>query len=320
MTILITGGCGFIGSHTIDLLIENGYEVVVIDKIFRKENMNKKAKYIKLDITTKKLKSIMKKESPDILLHLAASINVRNSLENPLEYVKNNIIGTVNVLDSCISSNVKKIVFSSSVAVYGEPKYLPVDEKHEIIMPIEDPKNSLSKNSLLSPTNPYAISKIASEFYIQMYNQIYGIDYVILRYANVYGPRQSLNSGAVIPSFLQKLLSDQQPIIYGDGKQTRDFVYVEDVARANMLAINWKSGIYNIGSGKETSIIDILQKIKSITKKNIDPIFVEQKNEIKRIFVSIEKAKKLGWEPRIDIDEGIKRTIEYFNANKIKQL
>ncbi|MEM5835148.1 MAG: GDP-mannose 4,6-dehydratase, partial [Candidatus Aenigmatarchaeota archaeon] len=103
-------------------------------------------------------------------------------------------------------------------------------------------------------------------------------------------------------------------------KQTRDFVYVEDVARANMLAINWKSGIYNIGSGKETSIIDILQKIKSITKKNIDPIFVEQKNEIKRIFVSIEKAKKLGWEPRIDIDEGIKRTIEYFNANKIKQL
>ncbi|MEM7817078.1 MAG: NAD-dependent epimerase/dehydratase family protein [Candidatus Aenigmatarchaeota archaeon] len=307
MKILVTGGCGFIGSHTIDLLIENGHEVIVIDKVLRKENLNPKAKYIKLDITSKKLKSIVKKESPEVLLHLAASINVRNSLENPLEYAKNNIIGIVNVLDSCISSNVKKIIFSSSVAVYGEPKYLPVDEKHEIIMPIEDPKNSL-----ISPINPYAISKITSEFYIQMFNQIYGIDYVILRYANVYGPRQSLSSGAVIPSFLQKLFSDQQPIIYGDGKQIRDFVYVEDVARANMLAINWKSGIYNIGSGKETSIIDILQKIKAITKKNVKPIFSEQKNEIKRIFVSIEKAKKLGWKPRIDIDEGIKRTIEYF--------
>ncbi|MBU5678394.1 MAG: NAD-dependent epimerase/dehydratase family protein [Candidatus Aenigmatarchaeota archaeon] len=316
MKILVTGGCGFIGSHTIDLLIENGHDVIVIDKVLRKENLNPKAKYIKLDITSKKLKSIIKKESPEILLHLAASINIRNSLEKPIEFAKNNIIGTINILDSCISSDIKKIIFSSSVAVYGEPKYLPVDEKHEIIMP-----NSLdSKDSSLKPINPYAISKIASEFYIQMFNQIYGIDYVILRYANVYGPRQSLSSGAVIPSFIEKLLSDQQPIIYGDGKQTRDFVYVEDVARANMLAINWKRGIYNIGSGKETSIIDILQKIKAITKKNIDAIFLEQKNEIKRIFVSIEKAKKLGWKPLIDIDEGIKRTIEYFNANKNKQL
>lgn len=314
MKILVTGGCGFIGSHTTDLLIENGHDVIVIDKVIRKENLNPKAKYIKLDITSKKLKSIIKKESPEILFHFAARINVRDSFKNPLEYSKNNIMGTINVLNSCVSSNIKKIIFSSSIAVYGEPNYLPVTEEHSTII-----SNLMNMKEYSSKAiNPYAISKITSEFYIQMFSNIYGIDYGILRYANVYGPRQSLSSGAVIPSFIYKILSNEKPIIYGDGKQTRDFVYVEDVARANMLAINWKNGIYNIGYGKETSIIEIFQKIRDILKKDISPIFVEQKNEIKRIFVSIEKAKSFGWKPKIDIEEGIKRTVEYFKKVKLK--
>lgn len=311
MKVLVTGGCGFIGSHTTDLLIKEGYDVVVVDKVLKKENLNPMAKYIKLDITSKKLKEVLKKENIEIVFHLAASINVRESFENPIKYAKNNILGTLNVLDASVSSNVKKIVFSSSIAVYGEPRYLPVDEKHPIIASDLQEIFSIQANGII---NPYAISKIASELYIQMFNAKYGIDYSILRYANIYGPRQSIESGAVVPSFVYNILTDKQPVIYGDGKQTRDFVYVEDVARANLLAIDWKNGVYNIGSGKETSIIEIFQKIKELTNKNIQPIFAEQKNEIRRIFVSIERSKELGWKPKVSLEEGIKKTIEYFST------
>lgn len=315
MRVLITGGCGFIGSHTVDILIENGYDVIVIDKLLKKENLNPKAKYIKLDVTSPKLKSIMKKLSVNFLFHFASTVNIRNSFENPIKYVKNNILSTINILDACIACNIKKIIFSSSISVYGEPKYLPVDEKHPTIMPI---LSDDLKDKSLKVINPYTISKIASELYIQMFNEKYGIDYVILRYANVYGPRQSISSGAVIPSFISKILAKSSPIIYGDGTQTRDFIYVEDVARANLLSINWKNDIYNIGSGKEISIINLFKKIVEISNIEVQPIFLDPKNEIKRIFLSVDKAKKYGWKPKISIEEGIKQTIDYFNSKKSK--
>jgi len=296
MRALVTGGCGFIGSHTIDLLIKNGYEVLSVDIAPDKNRIKSSAKYIKINILSKNLSDIFKKFSPEIVFHFAANINLRSSIENPEKDAKVNILGTINVLEACRKYNVKKIIYSSSAAVYGNPKYLPVDENH-----------------LTKPESPYGVSKLVGEMYIKLYNKLFGLDYAILRYSNVFGPRQNIKGDAgVIPIFIKKILKNQSPIIFGDGKQTRDFIFVEDVARANFLAINWKNDVYNISSSKEISVLDIFQKIRKILKKDIKPIFKEPKKEVKRIALSNKKALKYGWKQKIDFEVGLKKTIEYF--------
>jgi len=299
MKVLVTGGCGFIGSHTIDLLIKNGYDVLSIDLTLDKTKINGSAKYVKGNILSKKLFDIFKKFSPSIVFHFAAQTNLRSSIEDPKKDAKLNILGTINVLEACRKYNVKKIIYSSSAAVYGKPKYLPVDENHPT-----------------KPESPYGLSKLVGEMYIQLYNKLFGLDFTILRYSNVFGPRQNNRSDAgVISVFINKILKNESPIIFGDGKQTRDFIFVEDVARANLLAINWKNDVYNISSSKEISVLDLFEKIRKILKKEIKPIFAEPKKEVKRIFLSNKKAIKMGWKQEIDFEKGLKKTIEYFESN-----
>ncbi len=296
MKVLVTGGCGFIGSHTIDLLIKNGYDVLSIDLTLDKTKINGSAKYVKGNILSKKLFDIFKKFSPSIVFHFAAQTNLRSSIEDPKKDAKLNILGTINVLEACRKYNVKKIIYSSSAAVYGKPKYLPVDENHPT-----------------KPESPYGLSKLVGEMYIQLYNKLFGLDFTILRYSNVFGPRQNNRSDAgVISVFINKILKNESPIIFGDGKQTRDFIFVEDVARANLLAINWKNDVYNISSSKEISVLDLFEKIRKILKKEIKPIFAEPKKEVKRIALSNKKAIKMGWKQEIDFEKGLKKTIEYF--------
>jgi UDP-glucose 4-epimerase len=212
MKVLVTGGAGFIGSNLVDRLIEKKYEVVIIDNLStgKKEHINKNATFYKADISSNEIEDIFKKENINIVIHTAAQIDVQKSINDPIYDCKNNIIGTLNILEACKKHKIEKLVYSSSAAVYGQPDYLPVDEEHPI--------NAMSG---------YGISKHTPEHYINMYSDIYGLNASILRYSNVYGPRQDpKGEGGVISIFVDKMLNNEEPIIYGDGEQTRDFIYV----------------------------------------------------------------------------------------------
>lgn len=250
-----------------------------------------------------RLKGIFHKEKPDILIHNAAQINVRESNLNPKLDARINILGSINLFKIAAKAGVKKIIYASSGgAVYGEPKYLPVDETH----PIE-------------PFSPYGASKYSAELYLKYFSKIAGFSYVILRYSNVYGPRQDPKGEAgVISIFIDKLLNKERPVIFGDGKQTRDFVSVFDVAKANYLAYEFnKNGIFNIGTGKETSVLEIFKKLKKTLKIDIKPQFVPAvPGEVRRIYLNTKKAKKfLKFEPKINLEKGLKMTIDWIKKN-----
>lgn len=303
MKVLVTGGAGFIGSHLVDKLIENGHEVIVLDNLSNgnKTNVNPAAHFFKIDIRDKKIVDIFRKEKPEVVFHLAAQINLRKSIENPEYDAEINILGSLNLLKCCVEYDVRKIVFSSSAAVYGEPQYLPVDEKH----PTE-------------PSSPYGVSKLSVEKYLKLFNETHGLDYIIFRYANVYGERQNPRGEAgVISIFIDKLLRGERPIIFGDGEQTRDYVYVKDVAEATINAMekNVKNEIINIGTGKEITVNGLFKKIRELLKVDIEPIHEKPKKEVRRFFMNIEKAKKLlGWEPKTNLEKGLSNTIHYLKT------
>ncbi len=304
--ILVTGGAGFVGSHLVDRLIKEGYDVVVLDNLSTgsRENVNPKAKFVRVDIRSEDLDKLINYNDIEIVFHLAAQINVRRSVENPTYDGDINILGTINILELMRKYDINKIIFASSGgAVYGEPIYLPVDERHPI-----------------KPLSPYGLSKYVGEEYIKLYNRLYGIEYSILRYANVYGERQNPKGEAgVISIFVNKMLKGERPTIYGDGNQTRDFVYVGDVVDANILAMTWKNEIVNIGTGKETSVNEIFNVIRSILGFKKDPIYTSPRpGEVRRIYLDISKARSLGWEPKVDLHEGIRRVVEWMkNSNNL---
>lgn len=303
MKVLVTGGAGFIGSHTVDLLVKRGHDVFIVDNLSNgnMNNVNKKAKFFKADIKSSKLNGVFQEVIPDCVIHLAAHINLRDSLEDPFHDANENIMGSLNVLECCRHFNVKKIVYSSTAAVYGEPRYLPIDEAH-----------------LIRPSSPYGLSKSVVEDYIRLYNKLFGMDYVILRYANVYGPRQDPNGEAgVISIFIDKMLHNKKPEIFGDGMQTRDFIFVEDVAAANLASINGKSGIYNVSTCKETSINEILENVIKLSGFKGRVMKKDAKKEVKKIFLKCEKiTESLGWKPKTGIEEGLEKTFKYFSENK----
>ncbi len=305
MKVLVTGGAGFIGSHIVDLLLKKNYEVVIVDNLSTGHNINKKAKFYEADITDINLIHIFETEKPDFVIHEAAQINVRNSLNRPIFDAQVNILGSINVLECCKNTGVKKIVYASSGgAVYGEPLKIPCTEEHSI-----------------NPLSPYGISKHAVEHYLYQYKKNFGLDYIILRYSNVYGPRQDPKGEAgVVSIFIDNLMKNETPVINGDGKQTRDFVFVEDVAEANLLAVkkSTKSKIFNIGTGSETSVNQIFEKLKKISNSKINAKHgPEIKGEVRRISLDCGLAKKeLGWVPKTSIDEGLKRTYGHFSKKK----
>lgn len=304
MNVLVTGGAGFIGSHIVDKLIEREHEVAIIDNLCHgsRENINPKAKFFEVDITDSKVEDIFRKEKPNYVIHQAAQADVTDSVKNPVFDAQINILGAINLLECCRKFEVEKIVYASSGgAIYGEPKYLPLDEKHPI-----------------APISPYGASKYTVEIYLNLYAELYHLNYTSLRYANVYGPRQDpYGEGGVIAIFSNKLLKDERPTIYGDGKQTRDFVYVSDVADANIVAMKGGDNeAFNIGTGKETSVNELFELLRDIGGKKIEPIYgVERKGEVKRSYVTYSKAKRgLHWQPEVTLSDGLKKTVEHFKC------
>jgi UDP-glucose 4-epimerase len=310
MRILVTGGAGFIGSNLVDALISSENRVAVIDNFSsgRQENINLKAKYYKIDLSDEKeVEKIFKLEEPEIVYHLAAQIDVRKSVENPVEDAKANILNTLKLLNLCVRYNVRHFIFSSTGgAIYGDSEIIPT------------PEGTLEK-----PVSPYGCAKLAVEKYLIFYNKTYGLKFTALRYSNVYGPRQNPKGEAgVISIFLDKMIRNETPIIFG-GIQTRDFVFVEDVVNANILALkDVKSSIYNVGTGKETDIIEVFNKLNKYFGNKFEPKYEEmKKGEQKRSCLSFDKIKKrLDWKPRTGIDSGLDKTYCWFLKNLRKSL
>lgn len=307
MKILVTGGAGFIGSNIVDALVDLGHDVVVIDNLStgKKEFVNPKAKFYEIDITDPKLNEIFEQEKPEAVFHLAAQIDLRKSVEEPLFDAQTNILGSINLLESVCKNGVKKIIFSSSAAIYGN---VDVD-----LIPTKE-------TCLARPISPYGIAKLVIEHYLYYYHEVFSLDYVVLRYANVYGPRQnSKGEAGVVSIFIDKILNNEQPMIYGDGKQMRDYVFVDDIVRANLAALNSdKVGIYNIATKKETNVNEIFQTIIKISNSQVPEVHAPaKKGEQLRSCLDYSLAKEvLGWEPKVYLEEGIQKTWEWFNKIK----
>lgn len=303
-TALVTGGAGFIGSHIVDALIRRRIKVFVLDDLSsgNKKNVNPNAELITLSITSPKLAATIKKLKPDIIFHYAAHRNVRESVKHPMYDAEVNIMGTLALIQVACDAGVKKMIFSSTGgALYSES---------------DSGRAPWSEQSPAVPASPYGVAKRAAELYLNFAYQVHGLAYVALRYANVYGPRQdSSGEGGAISIFIERMLKRQPVQIFGNGKQTRDFVYVEDAVAAAMRAMEKEViGIYNIGTGKEVSVNGFFQKIKSLTESDTAEKHVAANpGEVLRSVLDARLAKKkLGWVPSVTFDDGLKRTVEWF--------
>jgi len=303
--IIVTGGAGFIGSHVVDLFIGQGYDVVIIDDLStgRASNLNPSAKYYKMDIRDPKIREVFEVEKPDYVSHHAAQMDVRRSVAQPLFDADVNILGSINLIESAKAVDVKRFIYiSTGGAVYGEPERVPCEET--------DPIN---------PICQYGASKHSVEHYLFMYHFNYGLKYTVLRYPNVFGPRQDPHGEAgVVAIFTGKMLAGEPVMINGDGEQTRDFVYVGDCARANFLAatVEHTPGIYNIGWGLPTSVNDIFSALAKVTSFPHPVQYGPAKvGETRHIYLNATKAKKdLGWVPTISLEEGLEKTVDYFKV------
>jgi len=295
--ILVSGGAGFIGSHTVDALIREGAKVVIVDNLAtgKIENINPKAKFYKINIADLRLENIFKKEKPEIVYHFAFNVLVPESVENPLIDM-DSIVGSVNLLKNARRYGAKKVVFASSSFVYGNNKNLPIKEKEP-----------------LDPISSYVIAKNAVENYLHFFKKNYSLPYVILRYATVYGPRQIKGAMA---DYIRKLNTNKQAKIWGDGKKTRDYIYVDDVVRANILALklsnSYRDPVFNVGTGKETTLNDLYKKIAGLLRKNSKPIYLpDRPGELMKYSLDYTKIKRaLGWKPKYDLETGLKTRLK----------
>lgn len=304
MKILVTGGAGFIGSHVVDAYVAQGHEVIVVDDLSngKRENVTGRAHFVHLDIRDPALAEVFASYRPQVVNHHAAQIDVRRSVQDPAFDAEVNVLGTLRVLEQCRRSGVHRLIFASTGgAIYGEPKYLPMDENHPI-----------------APLAPYGASKFAAEQFLRLGVLIEGMTCVVLRYANVYGPRQDpLGEAGVVAIFAAAMLQGQTPTIYGDGTQTRDFVYVGDVAHANLLALDRDpGGPVNIGTGIGTSINDVFSILAGLTGFRGQPICaLPRAGEIHTCYLDNSRARQhLGWQPGTDLREGLARTVRAFAA------
>ena len=303
MKILVTGGAGFIGSHVVDTFIANGHEVVVVDDLStgRRSNLNPAATFYQIDIRSDQLGEVFEKEKPQVVDHHAAQMDVRRSVVDPLFDADVNVLGSIKLIELARQHNVERFIYISTVgAVYGEPEYLPCDENHPI-----------------NPICPYGASKHTVEHYLYMYHELYDLDYVVLRYPNVYGPRQDPHGEAgVVAIFTGLMLNGEQVIINGDGDQERDFVFVGDCARGNLLALTTENSntIFNLGEGKPTTVNDVYRELKQITDYQLSADHGPAKvGETRRIYLEAKKAaEELDWQPSVGLNEGLTETVEYF--------
>ncbi|WP_226037322.1 NAD-dependent epimerase/dehydratase family protein [Aquibacillus saliphilus] len=304
MKVLVTGGIGFIGTHVVTELIKNNYDVAIIDNRCNDEHYNH---YVNVACYSVDINDyvdrIFEIERPDYVIHLAAQVDVNQSIADPGQDARSNILGTINILESCKKYDVKKLIFSSSAAIYGEPVYLPIDENH--------PQDPLSF---------YGISKRTAENYIATYCGINKINYTILRYSNVYGPAPIENNGEgnVISIFLQQMLDGESPTIFGNGDQTRDFIYVKDIAAANLAAIeHGNNQIFNISTNTQTSLNELVTLLNKLLAKVIKPVYLENRNaDVKHSYLMNEKAtEQLKFKPIYSLEQGLTYIVQNKNLN-----
>ena len=302
MKVLVTGGAGFIGSHLVDRLVQEGHEVIIVDNLVtgKRRNINRAARFYKLDVQSWRLERVFRNERPNVVMHLAAQMDVRKSVEDPMFDAQVNILGTLNVLQQAVKHGVRKVVFSSSGgAIYGEQETYPAPESH-----------------VTKPMSPYGLSKLCGEQYLSYYQRSSGLQVVSLRYANVYGPRQDPEGEAgVVAIFIQKLLNNEQAVINGNGRQTRDFVFVEDVVEANLAVMGQDTqGTYNVGTGVETSINDLFRILIQHTGSTCKEVHGPAKKgeQARSVIDSTRLRHELSWDPKADLSDGLKKTVEYF--------
>ena len=303
MKVLVTGGAGFIGSHLVDRLITEGHEAIAVDDLSSGSaaHVHPQAAFYRTDIRdSQALSDILTREKPQVVFHHAAQAGVRYSVANPVHDASVNVIGLLNLLEACQHHRTERFIFASSGgAIYGEQETFPADATHP-----------------LQPVSPYGVSKLACEHYLRCFHSVHGLSYAALRYANVYGPRQSTRGeSGVIALFADRLLRGEPVHINGDGCQTRDFVYVDDVVEANVLAMQSNvHGALNVGTGVETSINDIFVHLKGFTRSSVHPEYAPAKaGEQRRSVLDISRiARQLDWRPRTALPDGLARTVAYF--------
>ena len=312
MKILVTGGAGFIGSHLTDRLLQLGHEVVVVDNLATgyRHNLNPRARFYETSLLDSSLGAVFQREKPDIVNHHAAQSDVRRSNTNPVFDAQHNIISSIRLIQCCIEHGVQKMIYASSGGtVYGEPTYLPVDEAHRI-----------------APISPYGISKHTVEHYLFLAAANAGINYTVLRYANIYGPRQHPHGGAgVIAIFAESMLRGVAPTIFGDGSSTRDYLFISDAVEANLLALTGGDReIYHVSSGVEVSLNELFCRLKRVIGSSagckeitkMSPVYAERRpGEIHRIALKPEKIERdLGWRPQISLQDGLEQTVPYCHS------
>ncbi|MFZ0178507.1 MAG: NAD-dependent epimerase/dehydratase family protein [Candidatus Dormiibacterota bacterium] len=303
MRALVTGGAGFIGSHISDALVDAGHAVTVIDDLSRgrREQVNAGATLVELDITTSELATAFAEARPDVVFHTAAQIDVRESVRNPLHDAEVNVVGTVNVLRAAIDAGARRVVFASSGgAIYGDTEVIPTPEDH--------PRR---------PESPYGTAKLCAEEYGGTFSRQAGLEFVALRYANVYGPRQDPHGEAgVVAIFATRLVHGEPVVINGDGTQTRDYVHVHDVVRANIAAVDGPTGVYNIGTGVETDVNTLYRMLAAASGVSASAEHGPAKpGEQRRSCLDTTSTReRLGWSAVIGFDEGVRSTLEYFRS------
>jgi len=304
MKILVTGGAGFIGSHLADAFAGAGHDVAVLDNLSsgRRSNVAEGVRFHEADIRSAEAARIVADEKPDVLCHHAAQMNVRHSVEDPAFDADVNVLGMLRILEAAHKAGTRTTLFSSSGGtVYGEVETLPTAEDHATV-----------------PVCPYGVSKLTGEHYLEYYRRIYGMRYVALRYANVYGPRQDPHGEAgVIAIFARALLAGKGATIFGDGLQTRDYVFVGDVVRANLAALDSSyCGPVNIGTGNETSVVELHARLRRLTGRDAAPEHAPAKEgEVRRSVLSCARAAEvLGWKPSITLDDGLAATVDFFRS------
>lgn len=307
MKILVTGGAGFIGSHVVDVLLEAGHQVAILDNLWshgggRMENVNSAAHLYKMDVRDAALADVFEKEKPEVICHLAAQHSVKISTDDPAHDAQVNILGLINLLQCATRFGSRKVVFSSSGATYGTAERMPVDE--------DTPQR---------PESPYGITKLASEYYLRFWKEMHDLDFTALRYGNVYGPRQDPTGEAgVIAIFARQILLNETVRIDWDGEQQKDYVYARDVARANLLALTRGGGeAYCIATGKGTSVNALYRGLaKYIGHETKTAHAPKRPGDIYLTYFDCRKAKaELGWEPKVDLEEGLRLTVEFFKKS-----
>lgn len=301
MRILVTGGAGFIGSHVVDACLAAGHDVVVVDDLStgRRAHVNPRARFHEIDVRDPDLDAVFAAEKPEAVSHQAARVNVREAFEQPVSFADVNVLGSLKVLECCRRHGTRKVVYASTCGVYGDPQSLPVTEDHPV-----------------NPLDPYAASKHHVEHYLSLYAVNFGLAFTVLRYANIYGPRQDpYGEGGVVAIFARRMLDGEQPVINGDGDQERDFVYVADVAQANLHALErGDGGIYNLGWGVGTTINQLYVHLTDHTGYAAPPVHGPARpGEIFRSVLDGSRARiELGWQPQVALDDGLGHTVAYF--------